>query len=307
MGEASKAVSNKNQGDQPSDWVRRSKSGKAPAGLYLVATPIGNLGDITQRALDILASADLIACEDTRVTRKLLSAYGISTRLIAYHAHSAPDVTDRLVKEIAGGKVVALVSDAGLPLISDPGGELVAACRKAGLLVTSLPGANAALTALQLAGLPAERFFFAGFLSNKKAARLAELQELKDIPATLIFYEAPHRLGEMLRDAATVMGEREGAVVREITKLYEEVRRESLANLASHYEVEGARGEVVVVIAPPSAAKPKDKNEVEQALRQALKDYSLRDAVEAVAAATGVPKRQVYQQALDLTRDHGDQ
>lgn len=301
------AVSRSNwaTGDQPN----HTPSGSKPApGLYLVATPIGNLDDITVRALKILRAADLIACEDTRVTGKLLSLLGLSgPSLTPYHEHNADKARPALLDRLRQGAVVALVSDAGTPLVSDPGYRLVRACLEEGLPVTSLPGPSAALTALQLSGLPCDRFLFAGFLPAKDGARRSALAELASVPATLVFYESPHRLPDSLAAMAAVLGPREAAVARELTKLYEEVRRGSLADLAAHYGAAGGpKGEVVVVVGPPPAAARPSENEVDEQLRQALAGMSPRDAAQVVAAATGLPKRDVYARAIALAKERMD-
>ena len=229
-------------------------------GLHVVSTPIGNLGDITLRALEVLAGADLIACEDTRVTRKLLDRYGIATSLTPYHDHNAAEARPRLLARLAEGAAIALVSDAGTPLVSDPGYKLVRAVREAGHAVTVVPGASAALAALAVAGLPTDRFFFEGFLPAKSGQRRARIAELARIPATLILYETGPRLAAALADLAQGLGPREAAVCRELTKLHEEVRRGALAALAQDYATaDEPRGEIVLVIAPPTEAAP-DQN-----------------------------------------------
>src|SRR5262245_65299997 len=223
-----------------------------PAGLYLVATPIGNLRDITVRALEVLAAADLIACEDTRVTRKLLDRYGIATSLTPYHEHNAAEARPKLIARLADGAAIALVSDAGTPLVSDPGYKLVREARAAGASVTALPGASAVLAALTLSALPTDRFFFEGFLPAKEAARRARIAELKRIPATLVLFETGPRVADALADLAAGLGPREAAVCRELTKFYEEVRRGDLATLAREAAQTGEpRGEMVIVVAPP--------------------------------------------------------
>jgi 16S rRNA (cytidine1402-2'-O)-methyltransferase len=273
-------------------------------GLHLVATPIGNLRDVTWRALDTLAGADVIACEDTRVTRKLLDHYGIETPLTPYHEHNAAEARPRLLGRLGDGGAVALVSDAGTPLISDPGYKLVRAVQEAGFAVTALPGASAVLTALGVAGLPTDRFFFEGFLPPREGARRARLSELARIPATLVMFESGPRLAASLADLAAVLGPREAAVCRELTKRFEEVRRGDLAVLAQHYATADApRGEIVVVVAPPPEEAPPEAEEVDALLRQALARASVKDAVAEVAAATGLARRDVYQRALTLGRD----
>ncbi len=276
-------------------------------GLHIVATPIGNLGDITLRALETLAAADLIACEDTRVTRKLLSRYGIDTPLTPYHEHNAAKARPLLLRRLSEGAAVALVSDAGTPLISDPGYKLVRAVQEAGHAVTALPGASAVLAALTIAGLPTDQFLFVGFLPPKEAARRARVAELARIPATLVLFEAGPRLAATLDDLAAGLGKnREAALCRELTKLHEEIRRGDLATLAQIYADNPPRGEIVLVIAPPLATRV-STTEAETLLRQALGRASLKDAVGEVAGATGLPRREVYQRALALAKDakHG--
>ncbi len=291
----------------------RSKPGfgSAPGpGLYLVATPIGNLKDITLRALDILHSADLIACEDTRVTGKLLQAHGIEAPLTAYHEHNAARMRPRLIDALKSGKAVALVSDAGTPLVSDPGYKLVQSAVAEGLPVTAAPGASAVLAGLTVSGLPSDRFMFAGFLPGKSSARKRALIELAAVPATLVVFESARRLAATLADMAEVLGARPAAVTRELTKLYEEVRRDPLDALAAHYRAAGApKGEVVIVIGPPEqAAAEIGAAELDERLRAALEDASVRDAVAAVTRETGLKRQTVYARALELTapgRDGG--
>ena len=276
-------------------------------GLHIVATPIGNLGDITLRALAALAGADLIACEDTRVTRKLLDRYAIATPLTPYHEHNAAKARPVLLRRLAEGAALALVSDAGTPLISDPGYKLVRAAQEAGHMVTALPGASALLTALTVAGLPTDQFMFAGFLPPKEGARRARIAELARVPATLVFFESALRLAATLADLATGLGkDREAALCRELTKLHEEIRRSDLATLARDFGEETLRGEIVVIVAPPHAAPRPSATETDALLRQALTRASLKDAVAEVAAATGLPKREVYQRALALAGERKD-
>jgi 16S rRNA (cytidine1402-2'-O)-methyltransferase len=278
---------------------------RLPAGLYLVATPIGNLRDITLRALEILGAADLVACEDTRVTRKLFDHYGLSTPLIAYHDHNAESARPKILEKLAAGGAVALVSDAGTPLISDPGYKLVRAATEAGHPVTAAPGASAALTALTVAGLPTDRFFFEGFLPAKEAARRARIGELARIPATLVLFESGPRLAATLADLAAGLGAREAAVARELTKLHEELRRSDLGTLAADYAA-GAetRGEIVIVIAPPAASAQPSAADIDALLQAALARTTVKEAVAEVAAATGEPRRAVYGRALALTKGH---
>lgn len=281
-----------------------------PGGLHLVATPIGNLRDISLRALETLAAADVIACEDTRVTHRLLDHYGIATPLVPYHEHNAATARPKLLARLAAGEAVALVSDAGTPLVSDPGFKLVRAAREAGHAVTAVPGASAALAALVCAGLPTDRFFFEGFLPNKDGQRRTRIAELARVPATLIFYESGPRLARTLAALAEGLGARQAAVCRELTKLHEEVRRDDLAALAHAYE-EGAetRGEIVIVVAPPQADDRRiDPGEIDALLRRALQRASVKDAASEVAAATGRPRREIYQRALALSEgcDHAE-
>ncbi|MCG8694104.1 MAG: 16S rRNA (cytidine(1402)-2'-O)-methyltransferase [Minwuiales bacterium] len=279
---------------------------KPEAGLYVTATPIGNIGDLTFRAERLLAMADVIACEDTRVTAKLLSRYGITTPTVAYHDHNATKVRPKLLRRLADGQVVALVSDAGTPLISDPGYRLVAEALDAGFHVTTLPGASSLLAALAVAGLPTDRFMFAGFLPPKSAARKRALAELGDIRATLVVMESARRLAASLADMAAVLGDRDAVVARELTKLHEDVRRGTLTALADAYARSGPpKGELVVVIGPPPDRPAATAAEVDAALTAALRTMSVREAVATVAGATGMPRRQVYRRALDLAADDG--
>jgi 16S rRNA (cytidine1402-2'-O)-methyltransferase len=275
-------------------------------GLYLVATPIGNLGDITLRALEVLAGADVIACEDTRVSRKLTERYGITTPLTPYHEHNAAEARPKLLARLAEGQAVALISDAGTPLISDPGYKLVRAVCEAGFAVTALPGASSVLAALGVAGLPTDRFFFEGFLPPKEGARQKRIAALAAIPATLVLFESGPRLAATLADLAAGLGPRAAAVCRELTKLHEEVRRDTLERLARDYG-DGAetRGEIVIVVAPPAEQETPDED-IDALLRRALTRVSVKDAVGEVALATGRPRREVYQRALELAKDGGD-
>jgi 16S rRNA (cytidine1402-2'-O)-methyltransferase len=271
-------------------------------GLYIVATPIGNLGDVTLRALQTLAGADLIACEDTRVSRKLLDRYGIGTPLTPYHDHNAAKARPMLLRRLADGGAIALISDAGTPLISDPGYKLVRAAQDAGHVVTALPGASALLTALSVAGLPTDQFFFAGFLPPKQAARRGRIAELSRIPATLVLFETGPRLAATLGDLAAGLGNREAAMCRELTKLHEEILRADLEALGRACAANEPRGEIVVVIAPPQAPERPSLSDTETMLREALTRVSLKDAVGEVAEATGLPRRDVYQRALALAK-----
>lgn len=271
-------------------------------GLYIIATPIGNADDITLRALATLRGVDAIACEDTRVTAKLLARHGIAASLLAYHEHNAERMRPVLLERLRRGAAVALVSDAGTPLVSDPGFKLIRAAIGEGLAVTALPGPSAVLTALVLAGLPSDRFLFGGFLPPKEVARRRLLVELARVPATLIFFETAPRLVASLADLAAVLGARQAAVTRELTKLYEEIRRGSLAELAAHYAAAGPpKGEIVLVVAPPSGEAPTLTAETLDArLTAALAEMSVKDAAAAVANATGLPRRTVYARALEL-------
>jgi 16S rRNA (cytidine1402-2'-O)-methyltransferase len=281
-----------------------SEKPRFAAGLYVVATPIGNLRDITLRALDVLAAADVVACEDTRVTEKLMSRYGLAGQRLPYHEHNAEHMRPLLLEKVKAGAVVALVSDAGTPLISDPGFKLVRAAIAEGIAVTTLPGPSAALAALVLSGLPSDRFFFQGFLPPKETARRRVLGEIANLQATLIVYETGPRLAATLADMADVLGERPAAVARELTKLYEELRRGSLAELAAHYATAGApKGEIVIVVggADEAAARAAiTDGDIDAALEKALATMSVKDASAAVAEATGRPRREIYQRALAL-------
>ena len=277
-----------------------------PAGLYLVATPIGNLRDIGLRALETLAAADVIACEDSRVTRKLTEHYAIATPLTPYHEHNAAEARPRLLSRLADGQAVALVSDAGTPLISDPGYKLVRAASEAGHAVVAVPGASAVLTALAVAGLPTDRFFFEGFLPAKQTARQKRIAALAAIPATLVLFETGPRLAAALADLAAGLGPRAAAICRELTKLHEEIRRGDLDALARHYAEGGeTRGEFVIVVAPP-ADDAANAGDVDELLRRALDRVSVKEAVGEVALATGRPRREVYQRALALAKESGD-
>ena len=282
---------------------RTIEAPRLDAGLHIVATPIGNLGDITLRALAALAGADLIACEDTRVTRKLLDRYGIATPLTPYHDHNAAQARPALLRRLAEGAAVALVSDAGTPLISDPGFKLVRAAHEAGHAVTALPGASSVLAALTVAGLPTDQFFFAGFLPAKAEARRARIAELARIPGTLVLFEAGPRLAATLADLAAGLGAREAAICRELTKLHEEVRRGDLSALAQRSGEAERRGEFVLVIAPAPVAAQISADDADALLRQALSRVSLKDAVGEVADATGLPRRALYQRALTLAKE----
>ncbi|HEY7688912.1 MAG TPA: 16S rRNA (cytidine(1402)-2'-O)-methyltransferase [Dongiaceae bacterium] len=268
-----------------------------------MATPIGHADDISRRAVETLTSCAAIACEDTRVTGPLMARLGIGTPLIAYHEHNAARMRPLILERLKAGENLALVSDAGTPLVSDPGFKLVRAALAEGLPVTTVPGPSAVLAALVLSGLPSDRFMFAGFLPPKSAARQRELRELAPVGATLVFFESANRLPAALADMAEILGGREAAVAREMTKMFEEVRRGSLQQLAHHYSAAGApKGEVAIVVGPPAAPARPDDAEIDRLLTAALKTESLRDAVDGVTAATGLPRRDVYGRALRLAK-----
>ena len=273
-------------------------------GLYLVATPIGNLGDISLRALSVLARADLIAAEDTRHSKKLLSHFGVGATLTPYHEHNAERERPRLLSQIRAGATIAVISDAGTPLVSDPGYKLVREALDEGLTVVSIPGPSAALAALTSAGLPTDTFLFAGFLPPKSGARQTRLAELKDVPATLILFETAPRLAKALADMAAVLGPRPAAIARELTKLHETVRRGSLDMLAKEIAaVETPKGEVVVVIAPPAREDTEATDaQIAAALKEALKVQSFRDAVRDVTDALNVKRTRVYELGLSLRK-----
>ncbi|HLG90186.1 MAG TPA: 16S rRNA (cytidine(1402)-2'-O)-methyltransferase [Alphaproteobacteria bacterium] len=284
------------------DNAKEHASGRSGS-LVVVATPIGNLGDLSKRAAATLAGADLIACEDTRVTAKLLAAEGIRTPMLVYHDHNAARVRPVLIERLRQGATVALVSDAGTPLVSDPGFKLVEAALAEGIAITAVPGPSAILAALVLSGLPSDRFFFAGFLPPKDAARRTEIRALAQIPGTLIFYESATRLAKTLADLLFVLGPRRAAVARELTKRFEEVRRDRLDALVAHYaEGPPPKGEIVVLIAPPDAEEGAAATDVDldAALAEALAGRSVREAAALVAAETGLPRRAVYARALAL-------
>ncbi|MGF1641411.1 MAG: 16S rRNA (cytidine(1402)-2'-O)-methyltransferase [Rhodospirillales bacterium] len=273
-------------------------------GLYVVATPIGNAGDITLRALRVLAAVDVIACEDTRVTAKLLAIHGIATPLSSYHDHNAATAGPALLRRLQRGERIALVADAGTPLVSDPGYRLVRACAEAGIAVIPVPGPSAVMAALCISGLPTDRFLFAGFPPVRASARRRFLAELAPLPASLVLLESPRRLAASLADMAAVLGPREAVVARELTKLFEETRRGSLSDLAHLYrDVPAPKGEVTVVVAPPAAPAAATDAEIDRRLAAALIEGSVRAAAEAVAAATGLPRRRLYARALALRKD----
>jgi len=269
-----------------------------PPGLYIVATPIGNLGDVTQRSAEVLARCDAIACEDTRVTAKLLRHLGISGPLWRYDDHSAAEDRARLLESMAT-KAVALVSDAGTPLVSDPGYKLVREARAAGVPVTSLPGPSAPVVALTLSGLPSDRFLFAGFLPSKDKARAEALTELAGVRATLVFFETAPRLIKSLKAIEKMLPDREVAVARELTKLYEECRTGSAAALAAHYEAHPPKGEIVLLVGPPLDAETSDAD-ADALLRVALATEKPSRAAAQVAKVTGLDRKALYARALEL-------
>ena len=283
---------------------------KPQPGLYLVATPIGNLADVTLRALETLAGVDVIACEDTRITRRLMERYCLAAELTPYHEHNAAVARPKLLQRLAQGEAVALVSDAGTPLISDPGFKLVREACAAGFAVTALPGPSSVLAALTVAGLPTDRFYFAGFLPAKQVARRARLTELARIDATLVMFESGSRVQETVADLAHIMGGREAAICRELTKLHEEVTRAPLAELLAQVDRLETRGEFVLVISPPDAdALVMSADSLDELLRNALSHSSLKDAVAQATELSGRPRREVYARALvlakDMKGDHG--
>lgn len=286
-----------------SSYDTENQNKKPEAGLYLVATPIGNLRDVTLRALDVLAAADYVLCEDTRVTRKLLSFYGIKTKAWVYNDHSDERRRNEILLMIREGKVLALVSDAGMPLISDPGYKLVRTCLEEGLYVTSLPGANAPLSALQLSGLPSDCFSFIGFLPSKTKSRKDVLSKWMNVPSTIVAFESAQRLTDSLNDIHAIMGERSVCVVREITKMFEEVKSGMPSDLAKFYQEHGApKGEIVLVIAPPSE-EVFAKDDLEEQIRNALKTMKTKEAAADVSARTGVNKKELYEIALRVVKD----
>ena len=271
--------------------------------LILVTTPIGNLGDMSPRAVDAMKAADVVLCEDTRVTRKLTQRFGIETKLQPLHDHNEDKMIDHVLNLLAQGQTVALVSDAGMPLISDPGYRLSRAVIQAGHEITGVPGANAALMALQLSGLPTDKFFFAGFPPNKSGARVKWLHEIAAVPGTLIFYESPNRLQASLSDMTSVFGPRAASVSRELTKKFEETRRGSLQELAALYDEQGApKGEICICVAGPPPKEQATEADLDEALLAALATQSVKQAAAEVAKALDLPKRNVYQRALILQK-----
>ncbi|GGB20232.1 16S rRNA (cytidine(1402)-2'-O)-methyltransferase [Allosediminivita pacifica] len=285
------------------------ENAQVPRGLHLVAVPIGNARDITLRALDLLRGADVLAAEDTRSLRKLMEIHGVplgERQVVAYHEHNGDRARPRLLAALEAGQSVVYASEAGTPLVSDPGFDLVRAAREAGYPVTSAPGASAVLTALTVAGLPTDRFLFAGFLPNAKGARRKALGELAGVPATLVLYESPKRVAAALRDAAEVMGgERPGALCRELTKKFEEVLTGTLDELAEAATERTLKGEMVLLIGKGDSGNISE-TDVEQAVKLALEDMSVRDAAASVSRDLGRPKREVYQLAMRLASEAED-
>ena len=276
-----------------------AKAVKLDPGLYVVATPLGNARDITLRALDVLSAADIILCEDTRTSAKLMQLYAITTKRMAYHEHNAAAMRPRLLEWLAAGKILALISDAGTPLISDPGMPLVRAAREAGHYVTAVPGASAPIAALSMAGLPTDRFLFAGFLPPKQAARRRALAELAPLAATLVFFESAKRLAPLLADMHATFPDRTICAARELTKKFEETVSGTPAQVAAHFQAQAPRGEFVIMVAPGEAASA-SADDIAAMLRDALETMSRRDAVQAVAEMSGRPRKEVYAQALQL-------
>ncbi len=268
-------------------------------GLYVTATPIGNLGDISRRAIETMKVADLILCEDTRHTARLCQAYGVETPRAAYHDHNAAEVGPGILERLVGGARICLVSDAGTPLISDPGYRLVRAARDAGVAVFTIPGPSAALAALSISGAPTDRFYFAGFPPAADAARLVFLKKLAAIDATLVFFESPNRLAASLAAMAVAYGGRNAVVARELTKIHEEAIEGTLHELSRRYAAAPPKGEIVIVVHPP-AVPPADASDLDAFLTQALEQMSVRDAAAAAAEALGAPKRLAYERALGL-------
>ncbi|MEO0982563.1 MAG: 16S rRNA (cytidine(1402)-2'-O)-methyltransferase [Pseudomonadota bacterium] len=286
--------------------IRGPEPAQAEPGLHVVSTPIGNLRDITLRALDTLAAADEVLAEDTRNARRLLDAHGLSAKLTAYHDHNGAARRPELLEKLRAGAAIALISDAGTPLVSDPGWKLVRACLDAGVKVIPVPGASALLAGIVAAGLPSDRFMFAGFPPAKPGARKALFQDLSAVPSTLVFYEGAPRLAASLADMSAVFGaEREAAVARELTKLFEETRRGNLDELSAYYSEHGApKGEIVVLVGPPEAAAASEAD-LDTALADALSRLPVKEAAAEVAEALNLPRRAAYQRALALKRDDG--
>lgn len=304
IGATNRSRVTKRSGREP---IQPTPGSKPPGRLLVVATPIGNLRDITLRAIEALGDADVIACEDTRHTATLLRAHGIGTPMTPYHDHNAERARPALLKRLHDGEVVALVSDAGMPLVADPGFKLVRACHAAGIQVTVIPGPSAVLAALVLSGLPTDRFLFVGFLPPRAAGRQKALRELCDVKATIVMFESPQRVQEALADLEAIFGAREAAVVREITKIHEDVRRGTISELAALYgSAPAPKGEIVIVVGPPAADRAMSDAELDAMIVDALSRESLRDASALIAEATGRPRREVYSRALALSGARGN-
>lgn len=283
------------------DFLYKSK---LPSGLYIVATPIGNLQDITLRAIEILKNVDIIYCEDKRQSSVLLSHHGIQTSLGSYHEHNAEKMRPEIIEKITKGAAVALISDAGTPLISDPGYKLVAKCRDAGLSVIPVPGSSAPIAALSASGLSSDHFYFGGFLPAKEGERKRTLEEMRSFPHTLIFFEAPRRLLETLRDVHEILGNRQVCVARELTKTFEEIRLSSVAEMIVYYEIEGVlKGEMVLLIEGEKEATQELTSDVEEILRALVKSYSTKEAAQLLAGITGLSKKVLYDRALELKHE----
>ncbi|MEZ5690521.1 MAG: 16S rRNA (cytidine(1402)-2'-O)-methyltransferase [Rickettsiales bacterium] len=273
-----------------------------PAGLYVVSTPIGNMEDITLRAINILKIVDLVACEDTRVSGKLLSHYGIKKELISYNDHNAGKQKDKIIHAINEGKRVALISDAGTPLISDPGYRLIQEAIENNIYITAIPGASSVITSLCVSGLPTDKFFFGGFLPNKENALKKHLNNLTSIPATLIFFESARRLVKTLNIMNEIFGDRKAAISRELTKLYEENKRGTLSEILTDIESNGApRGEIVILISPPNSNKLiNDSQEIENEIKNILQTKSIKETVAIVVEKTGISRKIIYEKTLKI-------
>lgn len=294
-------------GSQPQRQSGRNPSSSLQPGLYVVATPIGNARDITLRALDVLAAVDAVLAEDTRVSGKLLLMHGLKRPLVALHDHNEAQMADQIASRIRGGEAFALVSDAGTPLISDPGFKLIRALIAEGLMVTPIPGPSSALSALVVSGLPPDKFFFNGFPPLKQSARRAAFVALRAVPGSLIFFEAPSRVAQTLLDLSEVLGDRQAVVARELTKMFETCSRGTLGDLASQFSAQDPpKGEIVIVVGPPSEDSAPSADDLDIALRSALADAPLARAANEVADLLGLPRRAVYERALVLTGKKGE-
>jgi 16S rRNA (cytidine1402-2'-O)-methyltransferase len=296
--------------DQTNQRDASPQGGFAPAphdlapGLYLVATPIGNLRDITLRALDVLGGVDQVLAEDTRMSRRLFDAYGLRPKCTAYHEHNADRRREGILKALEAGERIALISDAGTPLISDPGYTLVREAAKRDLPVFAIPGPSAALCALTVSGLPTDKFLFAGFLPPRSAARKRALEAVKAVPASLVFYETARRIKAMLADMAEILGPRPVVLARELTKRFETIYRAPLNELAERIPDDECRGEMVLVVGPPEISNAWDDARLDDALREAMQRQSLKSAVDEITALCERPRRDVYRRALDLQKNH---